>query len=278
MMRRVLFVCLGNICRSPTAEGVLRAIAAREFPGLALDIDSAGTADYHVGEPPDRRTVAAARRRGYDLAGLRARQVQPEDFRRFDYLLAMDHANLAELEAAAAAGRVGASRAVPRVRAASGDAEVPDPYYGGTEDFEHVLDLCESAARGLLKRLGERQRAIKKRPARLRVRALIAWLASRIAYSSRRVPGLASLGDDDHTTKGLVGGGGGRSSGACDPSLRDSRCGSRCGFALRLARIRAARALRWRRTQAARDLRRDCRWSSAHGTRVPRRKPRGRRR
>src|SRR6187402_3242143 len=97
-MAHVLFVCLGNICRSPTAEGVLRAIAAKEYPSLALDVDSAGTADYHVGEPPDHRTVAAARRRGYDLTGLRARLIQPEDFRRFDYVLAMDRGNLSELE------------------------------------------------------------------------------------------------------------------------------------------------------------------------------------
>src|SRR6187455_119567 len=98
MTRRVLFVCLGNICRSPTAEGVLRVIAAREFPSLEIEVDSAGTADYHVGEPPDRRTVAAARRRGYDLSGLRARQMQPADFDRFDYVLAMDRGNLAELD------------------------------------------------------------------------------------------------------------------------------------------------------------------------------------
>ena len=154
MMRRVLFVCLGNICRSPTAEGVLRAIAAREFPGVKLEIDSAGTADYHVGEPPDRRTVAAARRRGYDLAGLRARQVQRDDFHAFDFVLAMDRANLAELESRRPRRRHGASRAVPGVRAASSEfEEVPDPYYGGIEDFERVLDLCEAAARGLLARL-----------------------------------------------------------------------------------------------------------------------------
>lgn len=149
MKRGVLFVCLGNICRSPTAEGVLRAIAAREYPGLMLEVDSAGTADFHVGEPPDRRTVAAARRRGYDLAGLRARQVQREDFNRFDYVLAMDRANLAALEHLRprdASARLAlflefAPEAVP---------EVPDPYYGGVEDFERVLDLCESGARGLL--------------------------------------------------------------------------------------------------------------------------------
>ncbi len=97
MTHRILLVCLGNICRSPTAEGVVRAIAAREFPGLPLYVDSAGTANYHVGEPPDRRTIAAARRRGYELAALRARQVCAEDFVDFDYVLAMDRANLAEL-------------------------------------------------------------------------------------------------------------------------------------------------------------------------------------
>jgi len=149
MKRGVLFVCLGNICRSPTAEGVLRAIAAREYPGLVLEVDSAGTADYHVGEPPDRRTVAAARRRGYDLAGLRARQVQPEDFNRFDFVLAMDRANLAAL------ARLRPEDASARLAlfldfAPDSGLEVPDPYYGSVEDFERVLDLCESGARGLL--------------------------------------------------------------------------------------------------------------------------------
>ena len=154
-MARILFVCLGNICRSPTAEGVLRAIAAKEFPGLTIEVDSAGTADYHVGEPPDRRTVAAARRRGYDLAALRARQVQPDDFSRFDYVLAMDRANLEGIERLRPKG---ASARVSLFLEFSPDAsalEVPDPYYGGVEDFERVLDLCESGARGLLSRLGK---------------------------------------------------------------------------------------------------------------------------
>ena len=103
----------------------MRAIAAREFPALEIEFDSAGTADYHVGEPPDRRTVAAARRRGYDLAGLRARQVQPADFDRFDFVLAMDRANLAELERSTAAQRLGARGVVPGVRARDGSRGSP---------------------------------------------------------------------------------------------------------------------------------------------------------
>lgn len=157
-MIRVLFVCLGNICRSPTAEGVLRDIAAREFPGLPLYVDSAGTADYHVGEPPDGRTVAAARRRGYDLASLRARRVSPADFENFDYLLAMDRANLAELEQLGQ-DVIGGKLSLflefaPELKL----EEVPDPYYGSTQDFERVLDLCEAGARGLLRRLASLQR------------------------------------------------------------------------------------------------------------------------
>jgi protein-tyrosine phosphatase len=152
-MPSVLFVCLGNICRSPTAEGVLRAIAVREFPGLKLDIDSAGTADFHVGEPPDRRTVAAARRRGYDLAGLRARRVQREDFSRFNFVLAMDRANLAELERLRPQVADARLALFLEFAAEASELEVPDPYYGGVEDFERVLDLCEMAARGLLARL-----------------------------------------------------------------------------------------------------------------------------
>jgi protein-tyrosine phosphatase len=150
MKHSVLLVCLGNICRSPTAEGVLRAIATRDFPGLALDIDSAGTADYHVGEPPDRRAVAAARRRGYDIAGLRARLVQPEDFGRFEFVLAMDRANLSEIQGRRPANARSKVALFLEFAPGSGVAEVPDPYYGGIEDFERVLDLCETAARGLL--------------------------------------------------------------------------------------------------------------------------------
>lgn len=154
---RILFVCLGNICRSPTAEGVLRAIAAREFPGLALQVDSAGTADYHVGEPPDRRTIAAARRRGYDLARLRARRVTRADLARFDLVLAMDRTNLADLERLIAPDSRARLGLFLDYAPECGFDEVPDPYSGGVEDFERVIDLCESAARGLLQRLQERK-------------------------------------------------------------------------------------------------------------------------
>ena len=156
MTNRILFVCLGNICRSPTAEGVLRGIAGREFAGMPLYVDSAGTADSHVGKPPDRPTVAAGRRRGYELASLRARRVAPADFEAFDYILAMDRANLAELEQLE--GPVTGARLGLFLEFAPelGIDEVPDPYYGGIEDFERVLDLCESGARGLLRRLASR--------------------------------------------------------------------------------------------------------------------------
>jgi protein-tyrosine phosphatase len=150
---KVLFVCLGNICRSPTAEGVLRSLAAREYPHLDLQIDSAGTADYHVGEPPDRRTISAAKRRGYDLSALRARQVRHEDFCQFDYVLAMDQANLVELENRRLPDATATLGLFMSFAPGTGFDEVPDPYYGGVEDFERVLDLCEVASRGLLARL-----------------------------------------------------------------------------------------------------------------------------
>ena len=156
---RILFVCLGNICRSPTAEAVLRALAAREAPELGLEVDSAGTAGYHVGEAPDPRMRAAAARRGYDLDTLRARIVEPPDFERFDLILAMDRENLAVLH------RRAPEQAHERIRlflefAPHGElAEVPDPYYGGPNGFEEVLDLVEAAARGLLSDLRQRARA-----------------------------------------------------------------------------------------------------------------------
>lgn len=146
-MKRVLFVCTGNICRSPTAEGVFRHLAVDA--GIAVEADSAGTHGYHIGEPPDPRTVAAAARRGFDLNSLRARRVKREDFNQFDLILAMDRGHLAHLETM----RPQDARAQVKLFLdyhPETKRDVPDPYYGGPEGFEHVLDLVEAASRGLL--------------------------------------------------------------------------------------------------------------------------------
>jgi low molecular weight protein-tyrosine phosphatase len=156
---RILFVCLGNICRSPTAEVVFRVVASREAPELALEIDSAGTAGYHVGELPDRRTRQAAARRGYDMSALRARVVEPEDFERFDLILAMDRENLRALERRAPAQARDRLRLFLEFAPEAGINEVPDPYYGGPNGFEDVLDLIEAASRGLVEHLRRSQRA-----------------------------------------------------------------------------------------------------------------------
>ncbi len=156
---RILFVCLGNICRSPTAEGVLRVIAAREAPELSIEVDSAGTAAYHVGEPPDPRTRAAAARRGYDLHSLRARVVEPADFTHFDLILAMDQENLRVLQRRAPDAAHERLRLFMEFAPHADTPEVPDPYYGGPNGFEEVLDLVEAAARGLLAHLRQRARA-----------------------------------------------------------------------------------------------------------------------
>jgi protein-tyrosine phosphatase len=134
---------------------VVRSIAARDFPELVLEVDSAGIADYHVGEPPDRRAVAVARRRGYDQSDQRARQLRQEDFERFDHVLAMDRANLSELEIRRPRDARARVALFLRFAAEGGREDVPDPYYGGSEEFERVLDLCEAGARGLLARLRE---------------------------------------------------------------------------------------------------------------------------
>jgi protein-tyrosine phosphatase len=155
---RILFVCLGNICRSPTAEGVLRTLAAREAPELPLEVDSAGTADFHVGEPPDPRTQAAGLRRGYDLAALRARMIEPADFGHFDLILAMDEENLRVLRRRAPAHFQERLRLLLEFAPDADSHDVPDPYYGGPNGFEEVLDLVEAAARGLLKHLRQRVR------------------------------------------------------------------------------------------------------------------------
>jgi protein-tyrosine phosphatase len=150
---KILFVCLGNICRSPTAEAVLRGIAAREAPELALIVDSAGTANYHPGSPPDRRSQAAARRRSYDLSALRARQICAADFAHFNLILAMDRNNLQALLERAPAGARDKIQLFLDFAPEQPVRDVPDPYYGGARGFEDVLDLIEAAARGLLRRL-----------------------------------------------------------------------------------------------------------------------------
>ncbi len=149
-MRRVLFVCLGNICRSPTAEAVFREIVQRGPADVAIEVDSAGTHAYHLGSAPDERAVAAARLRGFDMSSLRARVVVPEDFERFDLLLAMDRQNLRHLLRMAPAGRRDRVRLFLEFAPETGRHEVPDPYYGGATGFEDVLDLIEAASRGLL--------------------------------------------------------------------------------------------------------------------------------
>jgi protein-tyrosine phosphatase len=152
-MRSILFVCTGNICRSPTAEGVFRRHVANAGLAKRIAADSAGTHGYHVGEPPDVRSQAAARRRGYDLSGLRARRLSPEDFTRFDLLLAMDrdhHEILVRLAPLSAGHKV---RMMMSYARRSTHKEVPDPYYGGPGGFELVLDLLEDASEGLLEAL-----------------------------------------------------------------------------------------------------------------------------
>lgn len=156
MTRRILFVCLGNICRSPTAEAVFRDLVAREAPELGVEADSAGTNGYHTGSEPDERSIAAAARRGIDMRGLRARTVAPGDFERFDLLLAMDeqiHRRLLQIAPPERRDRV---RLFLEYAPGLGRREVPDPYSGGPEGFEDVLDLVEVAARGLLAALGHR--------------------------------------------------------------------------------------------------------------------------
>ena len=150
MRIRILFVCLGNICRSPTAEGVFRHLLTQEAPELQVEVDSAGTADYHVGEPPDLRSQRAAMRRGIDLGGLRARQVVPADFALFDFILAMDRGNLRELETMRPKGSRARLQLFLEYAPDMGRLEVPDPYYGDAGGFESVLDLTAAASRGLL--------------------------------------------------------------------------------------------------------------------------------
>lgn len=153
-MKSILFVCLGNICRSPMAEGVFRHVAAGR--GLNVTVDSAGTGSWHVGNPPDDRAQRAAADRGIDISGLRARQVSSDDFDRFDLVIAMDDANVATLLRTAPGDAQNRIRLFLEFAPGLTVREVPDPYYGGADGFDHVLDLIEAAAGGLAHHIAPR--------------------------------------------------------------------------------------------------------------------------
>ena len=153
-MVRVLFVCMGNICRSPLAQGVFQGVLRREGLEDEVFVDSAGTGAWHVGEPPDERALSAASLRGMDISSQRARRIDPEDCQNFDYIVTMDEENYR-----AVAGLCRGSAVVrPFLDFAtdSPEREVPDPYYGGPEGFDYVLDLVEEASEGLLDDIRER--------------------------------------------------------------------------------------------------------------------------
>ena len=154
----VLFVCLGNICRSPTAEGVFRKLAADADLGGRVRADSAGTAGYHEGAPPAARAAAAAKARGFDLGGIRARRVTAEDFHAFDLILAMDEDNLADLRRSAPADARARLALLLDYAPERGVRSVPDPYYGGKNGFEQVLDLVIEACAGLVEEFRHRTR------------------------------------------------------------------------------------------------------------------------
>jgi len=155
---RVLFVCMGNICRSPTAEGFFRTYVSQHAPELRVHVDSAGTHAYHVGEPPDVRARRAAERRGVDLTLLRARRIEDTDFESFDLIIAMDLLNLKMLRERCPEDLQGRLHLLLDFAAEASVREVPDPYYGGLKGFERVLDLVEQASQGLLEHLRQRER------------------------------------------------------------------------------------------------------------------------
>ncbi len=149
-MVKVLFVCSGNICRSPTAEGVFRKLAQEAGLGARIEAQSAGTHGFHRGEAPDPRTAEAAARRGYDLSGMESRQVAKEDFEHFDYLLAMDETNHLALAQLCPRGAEAKLKRFLDFAPEAGTRDVPDPYYGGLHGFDEVIDLAEAGVRGLI--------------------------------------------------------------------------------------------------------------------------------
>jgi len=155
---RILFVCMGNICRSPTAQGVFQRLLEQTGLIREIEIDSAGTHAYHVGKAPDPRAQTVALRRGIDLSPFRARRVAPGDFEKYDYILAMDQENLSELRAMCPPQYINKLSLFLEYAPELVERDVPDPYYGGARGFEQVLDLVEIASEGLLRHL--RQRAV----------------------------------------------------------------------------------------------------------------------
>jgi protein-tyrosine phosphatase len=147
---RVLFVCLGNICRSPTAQGVFEALVEQRGLAGLVEVDSCGTGDWHVGSAPDPRAVTAAANRGYDLSRLKARQLKVGDFGIYDYILAMDGTNLEDLQGLCPGDYGGHLGLFLSFAGELAPDDVPDPYYGGADGFDQVLDLVESASEGLL--------------------------------------------------------------------------------------------------------------------------------
>ena len=147
---RVLFVCMGNICRSPTAEGVFRYLVSEQGLAEKIETDSAGTHAYHVGEPPDGRAQSAARQRGVDLSDLRARRVMLGDYESFDYILAMDEGNYEILISQSPAHAKPKIRMFMEFASERTEKEVPDPYYGGQKGFDIVFDMVEAASKGLI--------------------------------------------------------------------------------------------------------------------------------
>jgi len=153
---RVLFVCMGNICRSPTAQGVFRTLLETQGLEAVIETDSAGTHGYHAGAPPDGRAQETARRRGIDLSDLRARRVAPEDFSRFEYVLAMDQENYHSLSRICPRGCERKLMLLMDFAPHLRTREVPDPYYGGASGFDRVFDMVEAASEGLLAEIRRR--------------------------------------------------------------------------------------------------------------------------
>ena len=153
MKPSILFVCLGNICRSPLAEAAFREEAERL--GLEVEVDSAGTADWHVGRPPDERAIAVAGKNGVDISGLRARQVSADDFRRFDYIVALDHKNMRNLQALQPSdGKARLSLLMDHVEGRRGEA-VADPYFGGEDPFDFTWSHVTAGAKGLARHIAD---------------------------------------------------------------------------------------------------------------------------